>query len=279
MTGFTPAVNNLAGLAATALAPALMIAVDADTKRRRYLGACAVGFVGAGILLSGSIGGLTAATISTLFWLSIRGFSPRLVVGLGAVIAAAVILMTATGSTSAPSPIQRISRVTSPTPTGGAPDKGSVFTRLDGYRLAWARIRDHPFVGVGLDEASSADVLEGHFAHNIILNPWFTAGILGLAGIVFIIGGAFGTARRVIRGSPAEGRNFAAAMMASLLAFVVFAMGEPILFVRYGWFPVAMLVALRAQQLRAVHLRSEITKAPRALAAQYAGAGVRRAGA
>jgi hypothetical protein len=42
----------------------------------------------------------------------------------------------------------------------------------------------------------------------------------------------------------------ATALLASVVAFVVFGMGEPILFVRYGWFPAALLVALHAQRRR-----------------------------
>jgi len=269
MTGFTPTTNNLAGLAATAFVPALLIAVDARTRGRRYVGACAVALVGSGLLLSGSIGGLTAAAVSTLLWLALRGFSQRLIVGLGAVVAAAFVLMGTTGSTSAPSPIQRVIRVTSPTAVQGAPDKGSVFTRIDGYRKAWQRIREDPIVGVGLDEASSAEVLEGRFAHNIILNSWFSAGILGLLGVVVLLAGALGAGRRVIRGSPIAERNLPAAMISSLLAFVLFAMGEPILFVRYGWFPVAMLVALRAHQLRAAATAREPVAVSHRVALSY----------
>ena len=42
-----------------------------------------------------------------------------------------------------------------------------------------------------------------------------------------------------------------AALLAALVAFAIFAMGEPILFVRYGWFPTALLIAVRAQYVRA----------------------------
>jgi hypothetical protein len=35
------------------------------------------------------------------------------------------------------------------------------------------------------------------------------------------------------------------------VAFIQHAMGEPILFVRYGWFPTALLIALNAQDIRA----------------------------
>ena len=76
-------------------------------------------------------------------------------------------------------------------------------------------------------------------------------GILGLIGILTIIYGVLLTAARLVRSSVDETRALSTALLASVVAFVVFGMGEPILFVRYGWFPVALLVALDAQRRRA----------------------------
>jgi len=260
-SGLTPATNNLAGLAATALVPAIAIAIDARPKSVRLLGLGAVGLVVTGLLLSGSVGGLLAASASLVLWLALRGVTPKVVLFLGALVAAAFILMGTAGSSS-PNPVQRVLRVTSSQTQGGS--EGSVYTRLDGYRLAWAHIRDDPLIGVGLDDASNVAVLEGHRAHNIFLNPWFSAGILGLVGIVLMIGGALTTGRLVLRSSRGDVRGFTAALFASLVAFILFAMGEPILFVRYGWFAVALLVAARAQQLRAETSREPVRRYARA---------------
>jgi O-Antigen ligase len=253
MTGFTEHVSDLGGLAAIAFVPALMLAVDAKDRRLRYVGAVSVGLVGAGILLSGSVGGLIAALVATCFWLAIRGLSVRIIVGLVAVVATAAVLMSATGVTNTPSPFKRISRVTSSQDfregTGG-----SVQSRFEGYRLAWHRIESQPFVGVGLDDADSQRVLgDTAFVHNILLNPWLTAGILGLVGMVLLLWGSFSCGHQVLRLSSEEDRPLVSALLAGFIAFVVFGLGEPVLFVRYGWFPIALLVALRAQQLRATN--------------------------
>ncbi len=98
---------------------------------------------------------------------------------------------------------------------------------------------------------SNERLLEGHFVHNIFINPWFSAGILGVIGILTIIVGGFRTARWILQRSSPEDRRLVSGVLASFVAFVLFAMGEPILFVRYGWFSVAILVAIRAQILRA----------------------------
>lgn len=248
MTGFTPHTNNLAGLAATAFVPALMIAVDSSTRTRKVVGTLAVALITAGILLSGSVGALLTAGASMVFWLALRGLSQRLVVSLGAVVAAAFILMSSSGTTLSPAPIERFERVTSSDPSEA---EGSVFTRVEGYGNAWERIRENPLTGVGLDEASNERLLEGHFVHNIIINPWFSAGILGVIGVALIIVGGFATARWILLRSPWDDRRLVSGVLASFVAFVIFAMGEPILFVRYGWFSVAILVAIRAQMLRA----------------------------
>ena len=62
--------------------------------------------------------------------------------------------------------------------------------------------------------------------------------------------GAFTCGLTTLRLAATRDRSLLAALLASLVCFIVFAMGEPILFVRYGWFPTALLVAVRAQQVR-----------------------------
>ena len=250
MSGFTGHFNILGGLAATAFVPALMLAVDSPRRAVRLAGTLSTALIAAGLLLSGSVGGLIAATVGTMVWLALRGVSLRILVSGGAVAAAAFILMSATGSTDSPSPVDRIQRVTS-VEEASAGTGGTVYTRLEGYSLAWSRIAEQPFIGVGLDAASSEEELENHSVHNLIIGPWFTAGLLGVIGIATLIAGALATGLRVLRNTTGPARSFTAALFASLVAFIEHAMGEPILFVRYGWFPTALLIALNAQQIRA----------------------------
>jgi O-antigen ligase len=249
MTGFTPHYNSLGGLAATAFVPALMLAVDSRSLSLRTVGFVCVGLLSAGLLLCGSVGGMLAALVATIFWFTVRGIPRRAVIGLVGIFAAGYLLMSATGETSAPDPLARISRVTSEqqaaTGTGG-----TVYTRLDGYSQAWKIIKERPLVGIGLDDASSEDVFGDKLVHNMFINPWVSAGVLGLVGILLMIGGTSALGCAAVRHAPPAERGFNAALLASIVAFVVFGMGEPILFVRYGWFPAALLVALRAQQLR-----------------------------
>ena len=259
MSGFTPHFNNLGGLAATAFVPALMLGVDSPRRLLRMLGFVAMGLLGVGLLLAGSIGGFLTAIIATAFWLAVRGVTGKTLVSLLAAVAVGLVLMSASGTTNTPNPLDRIERVTASEDAGVG--SGSVHTRLGGYELAWERIREQPLIGIGLDEASAGEALEGgHLVHNLILSQWFSAGILGLVGVVLLVGGALLNGCRTVQRSSPDQRPLTAALLASLVAFLVFAMGEPILFVRYGWFPVAMLVALGAQMLRAE--AQTITPAP-----------------
>ena len=251
MTGFTPVFNNLGGLAATAFVPALMLAADSRRTWLRLVGMGSAALISAGLLLSGSVGGMLAASAATVFWLAVRGVSLRLVVGFGAVVGSAFVLMTATGVTDAPSPVDRISRVTSAEEAERGTG-GTFYTRLDGYSKAWNRIYEQPLIGVGFDEDSVENVLGDDTApHNILVNPWLTAGVLGLMGAVVLLYGAFACGLTTLKLSAARDRPVVTALLAALVAFIVFAMGEPILFVRYGWFPTALLIAVRAQQRRA----------------------------
>ena len=248
-TGFTEHPNVLGGLAATAFVPALMLAVDSPQRRMRVIGTISTAVIAAGLLLSGSVGGLLAATVATMVWLALRGISLRIFVSGAVVLASALVLMSATGTTTAPSPIDRIERVAAADQVA-AGTGGTVYTRLEGFSLAWSRISMHPLVGVGLDPESSREILGGHSVHNLVLGPWFTAGIFGLVGIVLLLAGAVSIGLRVLRHSSAQDRSFSAALLAALVAFIQHGMGEPILFVRYGWFPTALLIAIGAQQIQ-----------------------------
>lgn len=261
MTGFTTHWNQLGGLTATAFVPALMLAVDSSRKSMRLFGMAATALVSAGLLLSGSVGGLLAASGATVLWLALRGMSLRLVIGVGAAVATGLILMSSTGTTDSPSPVHRILRVTS-VEEAQKGTGGTIYTRLEGWSDAWARIREQPFVGVGLDDASTVEVTEKAI-HNMLLGPWFTAGLLGLVGILGIVGGCVAVGASALRAAPPERRSETAAIVAALVGFVQFGMGEPILYVRYGWFPSALLIALRAQRVRTGSPEPARRRAPR----------------
>jgi|tagenome__1003787_1003787.scaffolds.fasta_scaffold20988995_2 O-antigen ligase len=244
-TGFTDQYNQLGGLTAIAFAPALVIAARSRGRARLFT-VPLVALIGAGVVLSGSVGGFLAAAVATAVYLFASGRARGTLALVGALIVAAFLLFGSNGGSNSTSPFERLSKVTrsdEPRARGG-----TLYSRIDTYRAAWAHIREDPFEGVGLDAASSIDRI-GFEVHNVVLLPWYTAGVLGFLGIWILIASLFSVGFRVVgRARSPDERLLALSLYASFIAFVVFAMSEPILFVRYGWAPVGFLLALRVQQ-------------------------------
>jgi O-antigen ligase len=251
MSGFTPHYNHLGGLVATSFVPALMLATDSTRRAVRLYALGVTGVLALGLVLSGSVGGMTATLVATVFWLVVRGLSLRTVVRLGALAAAGLVLAVGVGGADIQNPVERLQRVTS-AEEAAAGTGGSFYTRVEVYERAWDRIGEQPLIGVGLDDASSLKLTGGeNLVHNMLLNQLFTAGILGLLGIVVVLVGAGTIGATEVRRSSGSRRALTSALLAGFVGFVVFSMGEPVLFIRYGWFPVALLLALRAQAARA----------------------------
>jgi O-antigen ligase len=154
----------------------------------------------------------------------------------------------------APDPLERFESVTSSTslPSGGT-KLGSVDQRIGTYRVAIARIKEDPFVGVGLDlrsvtrpfgvEAYEYDV------HNLVIGLWYKTGLMGLAGILIALLALLRSGWTAILRSSSDGEStVAVALASSFVAFVVFGMTAPVLFSRFGWIAAALILALRSVQ-------------------------------
>jgi O-antigen ligase len=149
----------------------------------------------------------------------------------------------------------------------------TLWSRVDTYRAAVKRVEQNPLVGVGLDDQSST--IDQYEPHNLVIGTWFKSGIIGLVGmllIIFAIGKTGWLALRDARVS--EDRMVAVALLCAFAAFVTFSMSAPILYTRYGWISAALLVALRAVELR-VPSSGSTNLVPHGHAA-IAGAGVTR---
>jgi O-antigen/teichoic acid export membrane protein/O-antigen ligase len=254
-TGFTPHPNDLGGLTAIAFVPALMLAsrprTDAVARAWSYL---LLLLVSAGLILSGSIGALVAAAAAVVVWLAFQRTSVHSLLAL-ATLATCVVAVTALQSArGAPDPLDRLESVTRSTSRpGGGTRLGSVDQRIGTYRVAIARIKEDPFVGVGLDlksvtrpfgvEAYEYDV------HNLVIGLWYKTGLVGLAGILIALLALLRSGwTAILRSSSAGESMVAVALASSLVAFVVFAMTAPVLFSRFGWIAAALVLALRSMQ-------------------------------
>jgi O-antigen/teichoic acid export membrane protein/O-antigen ligase len=254
-TGFTGQPNDLGGMMAIAFVPALMLASRPGlTARRRASSYVALLMIAAGLVLSGSVGAAFAAIAAIFIWLAFQRTSADGLL-VFATLAACVVAMTAFQTIrGAPSPLDRLHTTTSNASLAdGATQLGSVDQRIRTYRMAAEHIRQDPFVGVGLDLASVTRPFGvqsyEYEVHNLLIGLWYKTGLIGLVGMLLALLAIFrsGWSAMVESESRSEWK-LAVALLSSTLAFVVFAMSEPVLFSRFGWIPAALVLALRAVQ-------------------------------
>jgi O-antigen/teichoic acid export membrane protein len=254
-TGFTSQPNDLGGLTAITFVPALMLASRARTSvGTRAWSYASLLLVAAGLILSGSVGALIAAASAAVVWLVLQRTSVHALLAL-ATLAACVVALTALQSIrGAPHPLDRLESVTSSTPQpDGRTSQGSIEQRIGTYRVAIARIEEDPFVGVGLDLKSitrpfGVESYE-YDVHNLIIGLWYKTGLIGLVGMLIALLAILRSGWTAILGSRSTRESgVAVALASSFVAFVVFAMSEPVLFSRYAWISAALILALRGVQ-------------------------------
>ena len=244
--------NDLGATSAIALAPAILFAASGtSTATRRYASIGLLGLVMAGVALSGSVTAFGAALASVAIWLvSGRATAKRLfaVAGTLTVASIALVLINQRGVSSVLSPIDRLSLTlgltTTPEATGLA--------RLNLDSLAWNEIARNPLYGVGLDTNSIATALGGISVHNMFLLVWVGAGAFGALGLLIMVIWLIGTYLIEYQRSPLPmERALVLALGTSFVSFLIVTLAQPILFVRYGWVPAALLFPVRAIRLRA----------------------------
>jgi O-antigen/teichoic acid export membrane protein/O-antigen ligase len=254
-TGFTTHPNDLGALTAIAFVPALMLAarprIAPAARAWSYL---LLLLVAAGLVLSGSIGGLTAAAAATFVWLVFQRLSIHSLLAFVTLAACVVGLATLQSTRGAPDPLDRLELVVNPSSeAGGTIPVGSIYQRIGTYRVAIERIKEDPFVGVGLDlrsvtrpfgvEAYEYDV------HNLVIGLWYKTGLVGLVGMLLVLLSVGRSAWAAVSESISTNeQRVAIALGSSVVAFVVFAMTAPVLFTRLGWISAALVLALRGIQ-------------------------------
>ncbi len=249
-TGLTGHVNDLAGVVGIAFLPALLLVSLWRTFSWKTV--CAYLLFAAlsvGLLLSGSVGGLSAAAVGILIWLVlVRARWRSALVLLTLVFAASFTQgrLSQNDPTVSSSPLQRLHTVTN----SSEGSRATALLREDTLLVAFRRIEAQPVLGVGLDRAS-AKTETGYLVHNIIVKAWYEAGLLGLTGMLLLLltVGVSGW-RAMKHARDASEKRIGAALLSGFIAFLVFGSGAPLLFQRYGWMPAALILALRAQQLR-----------------------------
>jgi O-antigen ligase len=113
------------------------------------------------------------------------------------------------------------------------PTQGTTFFRLRLWESSLAMVRDHPLLGVGLDNflyryqqeyiqpAALAEANLSH-PHNLVLHFWLQLGLLGLVAALWLLLGGLRQAWRQTRGSgPTAERALAAGALGSLTDYLV----------------------------------------------------------
>jgi len=252
-TGFTNHPNDLGGVTAIAFVPALMLAARAGVSLlARLSGYLLLLMVTAGLVLSGSVGAMLAAFAGIFVWFALQRRSRRSLTVLAVMLAGAVAITTFQSVRGAETPLDRFRNVTAE--SSGPAGSGSLESRIATYRVAAKAIKDNPFVGVGLDLVSVTKpfgiVSYEYDVHNLIIGTWYKAGLLGMIGMLVALFAVIrlGWAANLAAQNDSE-QMMVAALLGAVAAFVVFAMGAPVLFSRYGWIAAALLLALRAVQV------------------------------
>jgi O-antigen ligase len=202
-----------------------------------------VALVGTGIVLSGSVGALIAASVAAATYLALSRPSLRVILLAAVIAATALAVIHLQIREGAPTPLERVQQVRQA--------GGSMSSRLDSYRLAIPRIEHNPLIGVGMGAEADANQSNLGFLHNSLLGAWYQGGLLALLGLLLVFASLIVTAFDARRRA-ADGRDrlLCAALLACLLAYLAYDMGAPTLFERYGWVPAALVLAVRAQQRR-----------------------------
>lgn len=245
MTGTALHVNDLGGMTGIALAAAIaLVARPSGGLRSRQTAVVLVVLIAAGTVLSGSMGGLLAATAGTAIYAVASRIRGRTVVTTAILLVGGALLVSAQQEAGAPNPLQRASQVTGPEDDPSA----TLWSRVDTNQAALEAIAKRPLVGHGMGHPVPAT---GFQVHNVVLGPWYEGGLFALGGIVVILTGLLITGLQAVRAARSgQEWQLAIALVAAFCSFVVFAMGAPVLFQRYGWVAGALLVALRRQQMR-----------------------------
>lgn len=217
-------------------------------------GACVV--MGAGLLISGSRAGIGGIAMAVL---AIAVLSRRLEIAagiVGAAVAGVGLLITGIVRLPAGNALARLFGTDDQTVARGVSISDSM--RQEQFEQGLARVFAHPFTGVGFEDALAA--------HDIYLQLWASAGVLGVLGIAVVIAGTLTVPARglLVRWWPTIPppvllhMGFAAGFFAYLITGLFF----NALWDRYIWLIPSVLAALTPSAL--AHFPAARVRAPSA---------------
>ena len=248
-TGFTAHPNDLGSACAVALIPALVFAIDTGA-RLGIIGALRLAtllLVAAGIVLSGSVASMVAATTAIVLFLTAPVVPARARAMMVVVVAVPIIAIAATGA-NIPTPIERVSQVANTSPL--TPAAGSGEARADGAAVAIDAIVADPVIGTGLDPAGGVvDLITNgqpvqQQVHVAPVAVWYQAGVFGVLGLAVVVASSLAAGWRGLTSARTyDDMLIAWGLLAAYGAFIVVLFNVPFAFQQYGWFAGVMLFA------------------------------------
>jgi putative inorganic carbon (HCO3(-)) transporter len=197
--------------------PAISQRHESD-NRRRWLYAIAGILAAVAIVLTYSRGAwLLGVPVALLFLAAVRGRKSFALVA-GVLLVAAIVLVLVVGP----------GRLTTLADTG----QGTTFFRLQLWQSSWAMVRDHPVLGVGLDNflyyyrshyvlPTAWEEFNLSHPHNLVLDFWLRLGIMGVVILGWLLIGFFRRGWQAYRTLP-EGRDrmLVLGLLAGMVNFV-----------------------------------------------------------
>jgi len=183
--GFFGSPNNLALYMERILPLGLAVAISGRTRWRRWFYALGVAPVALALTLTFSRGALFLGVPAALLVLALmeERRARWALVGSAGVFVVAIILLGG---------VERLSSLLDPS-------GGTTFLRVSLWQSAWDMVRDHPWLGVGLDNflyyygdyvrpGAEVDRWLSH-PHNLLLDFWLRLGIGGVITVVALLAG------------------------------------------------------------------------------------------
>ncbi len=182
--GFYGSPNNLALYLGRALPLGVALAIWGPKGWRRWACGLAAGVMAATLFLTYSRGAWLVGVPAALIFLAAMRGRRTLAVAVGLLLVGAVVVVLGAG----------VGRLTSLLDTS----EGTTFFRLQLWRSSWAMIRDHPLLGVGLDNflyhyrtyyvlPTAWEEFNLSHPHNLVLDFWLRLGLPGLAVLFWLL--------------------------------------------------------------------------------------------
>jgi O-antigen ligase len=242
--------NYFAQVLAAGAPLAWYLGLHARARAERF--AAFAAFAAVGVMLWAlaytlSRGALVAVVVAAFLIAALRGLSLRRIVVLAAVVtAAAVVFLPSTMK-------ERVGEVAGATAGSQASDS-SVRGRLGENLAALDMFRDHPLLGVGLDNfeieySSYAQRVavdfrpEARAAHSLYLEALAETGVLGTFGLLALLLAALGAGWRARTRATGNDRLLGEGCFVALVAFLVCAATLHLTYPRYLWVFVALAFA------------------------------------